>query len=67
MQGTWVWSPVQKIPQAMRQLSSQATAYEDHAPRAHALQQEKPQQQEIHVLQLKSSPRSPQLEKACMQ
>ena len=51
----------------MRQLSSQATAYEDHAPRAHALQQEKPQQQEIHVLQLKSSPRSPQLEKACMQ
>ena len=67
MQGTWVWSPVQKIPYAMRQLSSQATASEDHSPRAHALQQEKPQQQEIHVLQLKSSPHSPQLEKACMQ
>ena len=36
-------------------------------PRTHALQQEKPLQWEAHILQLKNSPCSPQLEKACMQ
>ena len=36
-------------------------------PRAHALQQEKPPQQEAHTKHLESSPHSPQLEKAYTQ
>ena len=46
-------------------LSPWATTTEARAPRAHALQQEKPPQWEARAS--KSSPRSLQLEKACVQ
>ena len=39
-------------------------SYCTHAPRAHALQHEKPPQSEANTPQLESSPRSQQLEKA---
>ena len=44
MQGHWFdpWS--EKIPNAMEQLSPHATPTEAHAPRARALQQERPLQ-----------------------
>ena len=47
-------------------LSPRATTTEACAPRARAPQQEKPPQWEARAPQQKSSPRSPQLEKACM-
>ena len=45
-------------------LSPCATTTEALAPRAHDPQQQKPPQGEAHAPQLKSSPCSPQLEKA---
>ena len=50
----------------MEQLSLYATTTEAYVTRARALQQEKPLQWEARAA-MKSSPRSPQLEKACMQ
>ena len=52
------------VPQLLRPC---ATTTEAHAPRAHALQQKKPPQGEACAQQQKSSPHSPQLEKACTQ
>ena len=80
--GTWFYPWSGKIPRATEQLSTCTTttdartpqllslcaaATEAHAPRAHAPQQEKPPQCESLATARKSSPRSPQLEKACMQ
>ena len=48
-------------------LSPRATTTEAHVPRARAQQQEKPPQWEACAPQWKSSPRSPQLEKARVQ
>ena len=56
------WS--RKIPHATEQLSPCTTTIEACAPRAHALQQEKPLQWEVYALQLESNPRRPQLEKS---
>ena len=50
-----------------QRLSPHATTTEAHAPRACALQQEKPPQCEACAPQLESSPHSLQLEKARMQ
>ena len=50
----------------MGQLNPGATATEAQIPRAHGPQQEEPPQGEARTLQLKSSPYSPQLEKACV-
>ena len=55
------WS--RKIPHATGQLSLGATTTGPMGSRAHALPQEKPQQQEAPVPR-KSSPHSPQLETA---
>ena len=46
---------------------ARATAIEAHVPRACAPQQEKPPQWEAPHTASKSRPRSPQLEKACVQ
>ena len=56
MQGHWFdpWS--EKIPNAMEQLSPHATPTEAHAPRARALQQEKPPQREACAQLREASP-----------
>ena len=56
--------PGSKIPHAVGQLSPRATTTEPAHPRAHALQQEKPPPREARTAQLRSGPRSAQLEKA---
>ena len=63
MQGTQVWSLVQKIPRAAGQLSPCATATEPTHLRARD-EREKPLQWEVHEPQLQSSPYSLQLEKS---
>ena len=59
------WSGM--ISCAMEQLSLWATTTEAQVPRAHALQQKKPTQWEICILQLESSTCLPPLEKAHVQ
>ena len=44
-----------------------ATTTEAHVPRACALQQQRPMQQEAHTSQLESDLHSPQLKEACAQ
>ena len=75
MQRMWVWSLVQEDCTSVEQLSLWATTAEPThcnywslcSPRAHGAQQEQPPQQEAHIPTTKSSPCSPQLEKAHMQ
>ena len=54
-----------KILHTVGHLRPCATTAEAGTPTAHAPQQEKPPQWEVHASQLESSPRAPQLEKAC--
>ena len=56
VQGTPVQSLVQEDPNALGQRSPCATTTEAHAPRIHALQQEKPLKQEAHAPQLEKGP-----------
>ena len=56
MQGTRVPSLVREDPHAAEQLSPWATTTEARAPRACALQQEKPLQWEAHTLQRRVAP-----------
>ena len=53
-----------KIPNVAEQLSLCTTNTEPMLPRTCALQQEEPRQWEAHAPQLRSSPRSPQLDKS---
>ena len=64
IQGTRIWSLVGEDPSAVGQLSQCVTATEANAPRAHALQQEKPPQWEAQATQLENNPCSLHLEKA---
>ena len=56
-----------KIPHTAEQVSLYATTTEARVPRVHAPHQEKPPQWEARALQPRAGPRSPQLEKACVQ
>ena len=67
MKGTHVESLVQEDPTCHGATKPDRHNYWACAPRARALQQEKPLQWKAHVLQLESSSRTPQLEKGCTQ
>ena len=56
-----------KILHAMGPGGLSATTTEAHVPRACALQQQRPMQQEAHTSQLESDLHSPQLKEACAQ
>ena len=80
-QGTWVWSLDQEDPTCLGATKSMCHSYRAHwvcvlvwtataeacVPRTRALQHEKPWQWEGCPAQLKNSPSSLQLEKACVQ
>ena len=67
MQGTWVWYLVLEDPTSLGATKPLCHGCWAHAPRASALQQEKPPQWEICAWQLETSSHSLQLEKSLMQ
>ena len=62
--GTWVQSLVQEDPTCHKATKPMGHSCWAHVPRARALQQEKPLQQEAHTPQLESSPRPPKLKES---
>ena len=67
MQGTRVWSLVREDPTCRRATKPASHNYWARVPRACAPQQEKPPKWEACALQRRLAPRSPLLEKACVQ
>ena len=67
MQGTWVWSLVREVSTCHGATKLERRSYWAHLSRAHVPQQKKPLQWEAWALQLETSPRSQQLQRARVQ